>query len=360
MAKTGLALPSVDAGSNTFFVAADSNHGVRGDGRDGGNGWTHRVHGSVHQTACGYASRQKWLNAGADSYFSEQLADLRRVGRGKHSGHFDMFAAYAAVALHHLDVGKGVYGDIAVRRRTLSVGVLEKKQLHRVVQELTLRGTSIKGRWSRHDACWRPSHIGGLLRDQIPSTVVLTLGRVTAGWGSAISRPFGGCPLVKLTEFFWREYSCLDGCVRGYPLKGGGRCSMHLKDVSEFRSSQTHSSCFSPHPLKQQKKFATKHCVQGAIDADSQLAAQAHVGRCVVLDRDENAVRCIGAKARVQEFGDGEDDWLVHPGQKQRLDLCMNRAVHRAWRRQQQQAARLAAAAAAQAAAAAAAAQAAP
>jgi hypothetical protein len=184
--------------------------------------------------------------------------------------------------------------------------MLTLRQLHRIIQELCFKGTSVRGgRWSRFSPHWRPSRCGGLQRQATPWRVVLTLGRVTAGRGSCISRPHGNCPLVALTDLFWREHASLDGVERGLPLlhpDSPARCSMHLVDVDEYRTSQTCSRCFHFEGMKQCKLHRSKVCMHGDIDSTCQLLQQQHTGRHSRVDRDLNAVRNIGAKAVVQLF----------------------------------------------------------
>lgn len=315
-------LTGVDPGSTHLFVGATANHGVRGDGRDGGDGAVYKLHNRLYRQACGFSGERRWrerhlLRCGFKQV-EQSLADLG----SKHTGNWGTFQVYVTAVLQHLLAGKAAYGCVRARQWSLRVHILKQKQMHRICQGMAFGATGVKGRWSKFDGWHSVVGPGGVTtKAEIPPVAIVGLGSASAGWGSAISRPISA-PRAALTDLFRREYTSSGGVQRGVHRPDGSRCSMHLISVDEHRSSQTCSRCFHSGDLSQLQQHKLKRCQQGTLLGGPNRQPQQQHDIGLVLDRDVNAARVITARA-VHDLLPG---WMHDQGQLQQLRACL-------WRR---------------------------
>jgi hypothetical protein len=310
----------VDPGTNDLFVAVSANHGVRGDGEDGGDGAVYKLHNAQYLRASGFAKHQRWLERHSAGFKSAERL-LARTG-SQHTCCIDSFLEYVVCAVQLMANGKAVYGCVAARRWDLRVHRLHQKEMHRISQCLAFCGTGVKGRWSVYDRTWRPAAAGGVAsKDAIPQVAIVGLGDASAGWGSIISRKISA-PVAALTSFFRREYSSSGGVERGmHGAFKGGRCSMHILRVSEHRSSQTCSRCFHEKPMVKHGVFKLKRCDQTALQGGHTRQQQQQHAAGLVLNRDVNAARCLTARTVYDLF----PGWMIDRQQRVQLEKCLVR-----------------------------------
>ncbi len=324
-AGCGLRVTGVDPGVTSIVTAVTANHGVRGDGTDGGDGWVYAVNGREYRSACGLARQRRWLHG-----------RVKRAGvaltTGQKHGQHDAFVVYARKAVHTFPQLHAVYGCRSARHHRFRIGMLQDRQLHRMCQCLALGHTGVQGRkWQKPKAC----NTGQPVRR--PSVSVVCMGDASAGWGGPVSRSISA-PVVKLKDFFRAQYGSADGVARG------GCTDMHWVSVHEYRSSQTCSRCYDARGLKQHRKgrFKLKQCVHGeAVSTPDRLQEQLHHVLIeedgqprrvpLVLDRDVNAARVLTARGVAQLV----PAMCVHQGQLQQLARCVDRVVRKDWLNQQ-------------------------
>lgn len=314
----------VDPGCTHLFVGTTANHGVRCDGRDGGDGAVYKLHAALYKQACGFSRHSTWLQGHLlRCGFKQVEQSLAGHGSHKHTGSWATFKQYITAVLPHLSAGKAAYGCVRARHWRLRVHVLQQKQMHRICQGLAFGATGVKGRWSRFDSWHSVVGPGGVgTKSAIPPVAIVGLGNASAGWNSIISRPISA-PRVALTSLFRREYTSSGGVQRGVHRQDGSRCSMHLISVDEHRSSQTCSRCFHTNNLSQLQQHKLKCCRQGTLlgGPNRQPQQQHNVSPALVLDRDVNAARVITARS-VHELW---PRWMHDPGQQQQLQACLAR-----------------------------------
>lgn len=331
-AGCGLRVTGVDPGVTSIVTAVTANHGVRGDGEDGGDGWMYSVNGREYRSACGLVRQRHWLHGRVKrAGVTLLLKHLQTVGK-KHGQH-DAFVVYAREAIATFPQLHAVYGCRTARHHRFRIGMLQDRQLHRMCQCLALGHTGVQGRrWQKPK-----DHNAGLPVSR-PSVAVVCMGDASAGWGGPVSRSISA-PVVKLREFFRAQYGSPDGVARG------GCIDMHWVSVHEYRTSQTCSRCYDARGLKQYRKgrFKLKQCAHGeAVLAPDRLQAQLHdvvVGEDdqprrvpLVLDRDVNAARVLTARGVAQLV----PACCVHQGQLQQLACCVDRVVRKDWLNQRQ------------------------
>lgn len=310
-------MTGVDPGCGELFVGVTANNGVKGNGKDGGDGFRYILHQRQHWGACGFTAFKRWQEGRAKRLGFKWVETnvLARAG-SKYTGSLDSFNAYVDAALSYLIPGKVCYASVQARQGRLRVHMLQQKQMHRVAQCLAVGFTGVKGKWSKFDGHWRSGFGGGRSSSsfKLPPVAIVALGNASAGWGSSLSRN-GSAPVASLTDFLRREYSTAGVTVRGLHLPAGGRCSMHLISVDEFRSSQTCSRCFQ---LKLQnariggvKQHKVLYCEQGVLPAEaihpagSRQPEQCHdacAGGRLYVNRDVNAARNLTALALFMLF----------------------------------------------------------
>jgi hypothetical protein len=330
-AGCGLRVTGVDPGVTSIVTAVTANHGVRGDGEDGGDGWVYAVNGREYRSACGLVRQQHWLH-GRVKRAGVALLLKRLQTAGKKHGQHDAFVVYAREAIDAFPQLHAVYGCRTARHHRFRTGMLQDRQLHRMCQCLALGYTRVQGRrWQK-----RTGRNAGLPVRR-PSVAVVCMGDASAGWGGPVSRSISA-PVVKLREFFRGQYGSPDGLARG------GGTDMHWVSVHEYRSSQTCSRCYDARGLKQHRKgrFKLKQCSHGgAVLAPDRLQAQLHdvvVGEDdqprrvpLVLDRDVNAARVLTARGVAQLV----PACCLHQEQLQQLARCVDRVVRKDWLNQQ-------------------------
>lgn len=335
-AGCGLRVTGVDPGVISIVTAVTANHGVQGDGEDGGDGWVYAVNGREYRSACGLVRQRHWLHGRVErAGVTLLLKRLQTVGK-KHGQH-DAFVMYAREAIAAYLQLHAVYGCRAARHHWFRTGMLQDRQLHRMCQCLALGHTGVQGRrWQEHTGrkAGLPVHM--------PSVAVVCMGDAAAGWGGPVSRSISA-PVIKLKDCFRPQYGSQDGIARR------GRTDMHWVSVHEYRSSETCSRCYNARGLKQYRKgrFMLKQCAHGeAVLAPDRLQAQLHdvvLGEDdqprrvpLILDRDVNAARVLTARGVTQLV----PACCLHQGQLQQLARCVDRVVRKDWlqqRRRQQQ-----------------------
>lgn len=176
-AGCGLRVTGVDPGVTSIVTAVTANHGVRGDGKDGGDGWVHEVNGREHLSAYGFLSRQRLLHGRINrAGVTLLLKQLRTIGK-KHGQHDD-FVAHARKAIDAFPQLHAVYGCRSARHHRFRTGMLQDRQLHRLCQCLSLGHTQLQGRrWQKPAS----RHAGPSIRR--PIVAVVCMGDASAGWG---------------------------------------------------------------------------------------------------------------------------------------------------------------------------------